>query len=524
MQMKLFALRKRRLVALMATVALASGVVAATTGANAGAAAKPKSGGSLTYLFAGASPSSFDPALTGTATRWTAAAQYLSAVYGMLVYEDFKTDEVKPWMAESLTATDAANWVLKLREGVTFSNGKPFDAAAVKANWENIPNVPATTLRSAVANIAALNVVDARTLNISLKEPNSAFDRAVATTLTFIAEPSTLPDPAIARSAVGAGPFTLQSMSTDGTAVFKKNPKYWDAPRPYLDELTIQFIADNGQRFTSFQAGSGQLINLMPNQIQQSKDAGFPVTTISPPGGGLLYLFNTTRPPFNDVEVRRGVAYAVNAAAMNEALQFDNAIERRTMFDKKSPFYVKNATWEKYNPKKAQAAFDAYTARTGQPVEILFTAATQASDVVNYMAAQFAEYDNVTFTPNLVQASAYGLTLFQGNFGMAPFAWGASDPAGTLTNFFLSTSTPNFGKYNNPEVDRLLREAAATTDQAVRIKNFAEVQRIVTRQDAVAFSPLTAPNYVSAVKDVQGLKEYGGDGLWLWDRVWLKRS
>jgi peptide/nickel transport system substrate-binding protein len=135
-------------------------------------------GGKLTYFFQGAPPLTFDPAFADGNARGSSAASYLGAIYGLLVYEDWTTDKGKvvPQMAKSLTAIDPSNWVLKLREGICFTDGTLFDAAVVKFNWERIASMPKAWSQSAAAQIASLTVVNPLTLHITLKAPNSSFD------------------------------------------------------------------------------------------------------------------------------------------------------------------------------------------------------------------------------------------------------------------------------------------------------------------------------------------------------------
>jgi peptide/nickel transport system substrate-binding protein len=116
-------------------------------------------------------------------------------LYGQLVVTDPGSGRVVPRMAESLSTDDGLVWTLVLREGLRFTDGTPYDAAAVKFGWSRYsdPGVASEAGGAAAATIAEMTEVDARTLRIRLVEPNRQFDRLVVTTsLNHIGSPSAL--------------------------------------------------------------------------------------------------------------------------------------------------------------------------------------------------------------------------------------------------------------------------------------------------------------------------------------------
>ena len=319
---------------------------------------------------------SFDPAGSPGAASYT-RSQYLPPVYGYLLYEDYVTGKVVPQMAESMTTSDATHWLLRLRSGVRFSDGSSYDANAVMVAWNRIAASPR---RATVAQIGSMTVSDPLTLNITLRAPNSAFDRFVAQNLTFIPSTAIVANPSrFTRNAIGAGPFTLQSFAADGTAVFARNPTYWDQPRPYLDQLTIKSIPDDGQRYTAFASSTAGLTTLGAIQKTFAKHSGFSVASIGAPGGGTSILWNTTRAPFNNPIARRAVQYAFDNGAANRALSDGTVVAMPSLFKKTSPFYVASAKFVPHDPKQAQALFNQYATQTGKPMAIFSVVALSFS-------------------------------------------------------------------------------------------------------------------------------------------------
>src|SRR5438067_6079085 len=135
-----------------------------------------------------------------------------SAVYDMLLYSDLKTSTITPQTAESLTSADALVWTLKLHPNIKFSDGTPYDAAAVRFNWLRLQDPKNAAARATQANtIAQMDVVDAVTLKITLKSKNAVFP-GVAALIPFIASPKAIQDKGsnYGNDPVGAGPFLLK--------------------------------------------------------------------------------------------------------------------------------------------------------------------------------------------------------------------------------------------------------------------------------------------------------------------------
>ncbi len=483
----------------------------------------PVRGGSFTFLYAFTAPTSFDPADLLAASSST-GAQYLAPVYGYLLYEDFTTGKVVPQMAESMTTTDATHWVLKLRSGVQFSDGTAYDANAVMADWKRIATLPR---RAAASTIASMTAPDPLTLNITLKAPDNAFDRVVAQYLTFIPSATAIAaNPAqFTRRPIGAGPFTLQSYGADKTAVYLRNPGYWDQPRPYLDQLTIKDTTDDAQRYDAFASGAGNLATVGVARVRAAELAGYPVSSIGTPGGGNALLWNTTKAPFNDPIARQAVEHALDPKAANRTLYLGAELPMPSLFKKGSPFYTAEAKIPRYDPKQAQALFDQYAAKTGGPMTVNFILPSGPSDATatSFYTAQFARYTNVTVKITTVIPASYDITLLSGQYDMAGFTWSAADPE-ALIGLYGTGGTSNFGKYSNPLVDQLFDEASATTNPEQRVRYFSQAQKILVSDDAIAYLMGQLPNLTASTGNVRGIDQHAGDGLWLWDRIWLAPS
>jgi peptide/nickel transport system substrate-binding protein len=441
----------------------------------------------------------------------------------MLLYEDYDANQTVPWMAESLTSSDASTWQLTLRDGVTFSDGTVFDAAAVKYNWERMQGLEGSP--GAVAKqIASLTVSSPTVLDIELAQPNSGFDRVVARNLAFIGSPTAMQSDleGFLQKPIGAGPFLVKSFAS-GAASYVRNPDYWDAPRPYLDALEIRFVADDQQRLNTYMSGDGDMISIggALSSIGDGVDDSYLLEGVAPIGGRMA-MFNTTRPPFDSKTARLAFAYAIDRQAIADTL-YEGAIEVPThLVSEPNPAYEPSASYPMNDPVEAQRLFDQYAEETGAPMKIAFTAAASAADVAELLQSQLAAYDNVEVTINIVDNSQYLQSLATKNFDIAQFPIVAAWPLEAFTNFYGSTGNRNFGGYSNPQVDQLLADAAATTDEAEQISLFRDVQKIVVTEDAVAFDLFRLPYFTFVRNDVKDLG-YAVDGVFLWDRAWIEQ-
>src|SRR5262249_24752351 len=124
-------------------------------------------GGTLTYLRAADNPT-MDP--IGMTTNVGGYGPPAAAIYDVLVYSDPKDGQVKPQTAVSLTSTDALVWTLQLLSNSLFTDGTPYDAAAVNFNWQRLQDPTTRALTATQANLMqTIDVVDPLTLRITLK-------------------------------------------------------------------------------------------------------------------------------------------------------------------------------------------------------------------------------------------------------------------------------------------------------------------------------------------------------------------
>ena len=145
-------------------------------------------------------------------------------------------------------------WTLKLRPNIKFTDGTPFDAAAVKFNWQRLQDPNQRALLAAKANqMQSMDVIDTTTLRITLKEKNAQFPNSVVL-MSFIGSPTAIQQRGnqFAGNPVGAGSFQFKSWVRNSALTLVRNPNYWNAPLPYLDQIVFKPVSEeqrHGQQF-----------------------------------------------------------------------------------------------------------------------------------------------------------------------------------------------------------------------------------------------------------------------------------
>lgn len=179
-----------------------------------------------------------------------------------------KDMKLKNVLAESYTVSDdGLVYTLKLRDGIKFQDGSDFNATAVKANLDRASN-PGNHLKryNLYKNIAKTDVIDDRTVAITLKQPFSAFINILAHPATAMISPAALEKYGkdIGFHPVGTGPYELETWNQTDFVKVKKFAGYWQQGLPKLDSITWRPVADNNTRAAMLQTGEAQFAFPIP--------------------------------------------------------------------------------------------------------------------------------------------------------------------------------------------------------------------------------------------------------------------
>lgn len=478
------------------------------------------SGGSLTLLNQ-TEIASLDPAkLTTTITGTRGDGVVGFAIYGGLVLDDPVSGEVEMLLAESLTSDDGVVWTLKLRPGLVFSDGSPFDAEAVKLNWERhaAPDSVSAAAGSA-RTMTTIEVVDPVTVKVTLAQPNGQFPRTLALYgINFIAAPESWLNGNPDEAPIGAGPFVLEEFVRDDHITLARNPSYFNAPKPYLDELVVRPIPDGRQRWNALQSGQGQMAynSVDFEVIAEAEEAGYG-TYLTPLSGAAIFLLNNDRPPFDDVRMRRAVQLGLDVEQLNELVQRGRAEVAKTIAAEGTPFYDASVELAAPDPVEAQRLIDEVVAENGGPVT--FTILTNPQNQANAEGIQtlLSQYDGLQIDIQTVAAPTPDIVA--GNYDMGISGLFFIDPEPRMYDRLRSGLPSNWTRYSNPAVDAALDTARASQDLAERQAAYEVVQQAII--DDVPFITLWRfPSTLMFDESVQHVNTFG-DGILRIDQVWL---
>ncbi|WP_432923334.1 ABC transporter substrate-binding protein [Microbispora sp. CA-135349] len=289
--------------------------------ARAGGSGQPKPGGRLTAALSSA-PDCLDPQQAGSSTTITVTRQLVDS----LTDQDPATGEIVPWLAESWKAESGARrFTFTLKDGVTFSDGTPLDAQAVKDNFDHLVKLGARAVQAStyLSGYRRSVAVDARTVRVEFDHPNAPFLYGTSTTSLGIVGKATLAKPAADRCAsgvVGSGPFVLDHYTPNQEVVERRRDGYtWGsalAPNKgaaYLDQVVFQVVPEESVRVGRLRSGQADVVSLLqPQAAPQLRQEGLALETRSP--AGLVYSLNVnvSRPLTADPAVRRAIQKAVD--------------------------------------------------------------------------------------------------------------------------------------------------------------------------------------------------------------------
>jgi peptide/nickel transport system substrate-binding protein len=470
------------------------------------AATGPTEGGTLTYASGDAEPTCLDPHVGGNYPQALLATQFLES----LVSRD-ADGAIVPWLADSWTVSDdGLTWDFILKDGVTFTDGTPLDAAAVKANVEHLqdPATQSSTGYLAVAKVASVEAVDDTTARFQLSEPDSALLESLSQPWLAIESPAGLERgmEENCESPIGTGPFVVESWAKQDRVTLVRNDDYASAPADaghdgpaYLDGIEWRFIPDSASRFAALQAGEVDVIdNVQPDVLVQAADSDALVELDAPrPGSSNRLELNAGKAPFDDVDVREAFIRSVNVDDAVTSL-FQGTAERSfsPLASVEPAAYSDDALFT-FDPDAANDLLDAagwtekdedgIRSKDGQRLTLSFPVSTNQSipaevSLFEQLQANAAEVGFDVQLELLDLASWYeALGANEYDLVSAPYTKVGPDVLRILYHSDGIVPAPsgyfaNHAQVDDPAIDALLDEASATLDEADRTALYEEAQ------------------------------------------------
>jgi len=428
-------------------------------------------------------PGPIDPARAVTVTDGAVCA----LVYNGLLRPDEEGRPVPDLAEDWEVSPDGRTYTFHLRDGVRFHDGTELDAGDVVFSFKRIldPKTGSSRawvldaiegakefLRGRADDVSGLEAVDRLTVRITLSRPLTHFPALLTMPAASVVSPE-----AVARwgkdfgyHPVGTGPWVLERWREGVGMTFVANDDYFEG-RPRLDRLIFRFIPDPSTRQAEFEAGNLEVLALSEENVDHF--LGHPVYArhvVSAPELAVVYVaLNCTKPPLDNVLVRRALNHAVDRRAILEATRPG----RYVLADGSVPPGLAGhyTTWRGYEHDPALAR--ALLARAGYPEGFEMELLVRAGGLSVFLAEPIqAELARVGVRVRIVQLEAQAFLAATGDTGdpdACLMSWVAdyADPENFLFPLFHSSNGPsegNISRFSDPVVDRLLEAIRQEAD------------------------------------------------------------
>jgi peptide/nickel transport system substrate-binding protein len=430
-----------------------------------------------------------DPTLTGSVSDIAVNFQVLET----LVDQPERPGEFVGVLAESWSNPDELTWEFKLREGITFHNGEPFNSDSVVATFERWLNpevgAPMGPILYPEGIIDEVVAIDDTTVQIKTTKPFGGLLSSLLLTYIMPAEATRAAGVDPVPEVIGTGPFRMTEWVQSDHINLVANENYWGEPAK-IQSLVYRHVTEDATRLAALRAGEIDILDEMSQDqmVVLEGEEGF-YTLTQQTVESLYPVFNTLIPPFDNVLMRQAFNYGVDMGTIVEALIGPGAARQVAPISPQVFAFNDGLSPYDYDPEKARALME--EAGYGDGVDVTFvvpgTRYPAGADIAQAIAASAAEVGfNVTVEVPETNAGFDMVTNARDKWNL--FQWGISavtaDPDFPLRWFFRTRDAEPYNgtsatTYSNTEVDRLLDEGAATIDPEVRADLYKQAQALI---------------------------------------------
>lgn len=429
---------------------------------------------------------------------------WLAPVYERLIWQTPEV-ELEPGLATEWGFVDDQTFEMTLREGVTFTDGAPFDADAVKANIERAKTIEGSGVVAYLASVETVEVIDASHVRFVLNKPDATLPMQLATRPGMMMSPTFMEDPDVDRAAVGTGPFILTEYRDGERALFERNPDHWNPDYAQLGGLEIIYLPDQTTRLNALRSGQIDACTIGVEQIDQVQSMPEFNTEVYDTIETYHFQPDRTKAEFGNPLVRKAMSHAINREAIVEGLMFGYATAATSWVAPGTPYFVEDlGESTTYDVERARELM----AEAGLPDGFSFTAGcsvqpiyVQLSEVLQQSFAEIGIEMTVQQEPNLADAFFVQNAI---DAIVSPYP-GRIDPTETAQIYFNDESFSNPGRQIDPEVAEAYDRAMIPGDDRE-----AAIEALVRAIDeSMPNIPILYPKLgVAAVTAVEGLTWY----------------
>jgi ABC-type transport system substrate-binding protein len=370
---------------------------------------------------------------------------------------------------------------------------RPIDAEDAKLSFERVGDPKAASNGYSWINewVDKFEAVDKTTFKVITKAPYAWVLNNVGNNLYSAVVPKEwLAHADIKKTAVGSGPFMLESLEEGGQAVLKRNPAHWDKGKPYIGTYVIKAFADQATYRTAF--STGQLEAYGATNIEEAKElqkTRKEVQYFADPAFGFnSFWMNVREKPWDDPRIRKAVRRAHNPQEYIQLLKFGEGVQIGPITYAMKQYALPDAELKTLMPFNIQEARQLLQA-AGQPnltFKFQHPTSSTVNDYVNIFVRQMAAA-GITAQPEPQDAGTWVAGYFQSKLTASlSLNQEYANPDFAL-HWFVTKGITGNGRYDHgfsdPEVDAAVKKAAGTLDEQERIKAYQDAQRLIISKD-----------------------------------------
>ena len=479
---------------------------------------EPQQGGTLS-MSGFAEPRSLDPAVTIAAG--STGGTEMAALYDTLLRYDTEEQDFVGQLAEGVEPNeDFTEFTLTLREGVQFSDGSPLDAAAVKASQERYVERQGPEAALWMANVSGIEAPDDLTVVYSLTKPWPLFPSVLSTGPGMVVGPG-VDGPGETFTPVGAGPFVLGQQTPGQDVVLEANEDYWNG-RPPLDSFRMAYITDFGAAVDSLESGDLDAAFLRdPDKVDALLDADKSGFSSLVAGSNMALINATEGRPGADVRLRQAMQMAIDPELVRERVYDGHGLAGSTLFPDYSRWHGE-VEGLPYDPEQAtklveEAKADGFDGR----IEYMDASDPASRNVALVVKAQL-EAVGFDVAINLIRTVGDQVSLIAVERDYDVAGWGLNyreaDPLSKLYATMHSTGTQTYGGYTSPEIDAIIDDFQAASDEEDQRALLQQLQDQVNKDvPYLNWAPFAEVTFWN--EDVHGVKG-GSVSMVLLDEAW----
>jgi peptide/nickel transport system substrate-binding protein len=415
-----------------------------------------------------------------------------------------RTMEITPWLAETWESEDAVNWIFTIRSGVTFQDGTPCDAAAVKASLER-----AISLSKSVKSALLIESMEAEghKLKIVTSEPHPTLPSDLAFPPTAITKADA---PDIESAPIGTGPYIITGFTPNAAITLTGNSDYWDGA-PKLDSVVILMNQDANARLLALQSGEVDILMkpAVPSLAVLSQNNNYVIdSTVGIRDHCLLY--NTVHPYVSSAAFRKGIDSLINRDEIVSSVMLGEATAAYGPFSdvfafapkyERRPFGTENAL--KYFEEAGLTVKDGKVTDNGAPIKLTFATYTSQAEfsAISQMIQANSQAIGIELEIKIIEKPDDWLPQNKADWDMSMFSLPAvprGDASYYLNACIAEGGVRNYCGIDNSKINALIGEFNVTGDTGKRNELAKQVTEIIDQECYISY--VVYPNIANACR------------------------